>query len=219
MYEVVSLKLPHVGKSTAEITELARGRFQVSKALEMRGVTAAEQEQIWLEEHPLHTRRPDLDLVQHGCPPALLDWIVKSWSDNPDNRPTFREAVEFLQNLLEGRPYWGQGGSGEGIQLVSLSPDGREFGEIAARFYQTLPRATLVQIDRVENGALYKSFLLQVETLKKQMGANWDEGRMRQMLFHGTEAVEAIVNSMDGHGFLPMLAGTSTGAVPPSGAL
>ncbi len=36
------------------------------------------------------------------------------------------------------------------------------------------------------------------------MGANWDEGRMRRMLFHGTTAVEAIVNSVDGHGFLPM---------------
>ena len=45
------------------------------------------------------------------------------------------------------------------------------------------------------------------------MGANWDEGRMRQMLFHGTNAVEAIVNSVGGHGFLPMLAGTSTGAI------
>lgn len=36
---------------------------------------------------------------------------------------------------------------------------------------------------------------------------------MKRMLFHGTEAVEAIVNSVDGHGFLPMLAGTSTGAI------
>jgi len=137
---------------------------------------------------------------------------VRSWSDNAD-KPTFREAVEFLGKVLEGRPYWGQGGSDEGIQLVSLSPETREFGEIAARFRKTLQQATLVRIDRVQNGPLYESFLLQVETLKKQMGANWDEGRMRQMLFHGTNAVEAIVNSVDGHGFLPMLAGTSTGAI------
>jgi poly [ADP-ribose] polymerase 7/11/12/13 len=176
-------------------------------------VTAAEQEQEWLEENPLHTRRPDLNLVQRGCPPALLDWVVKSWSDHPDSRPTFREAVEFLGKVLEGRPYWGQGGSNEGIQLVSLSPGTREFGEIADRFRETLPQATLVRIDRVQNGPLYDSFLLQIDTLKKQMGANWDEGRMRRMLFHGTNAVEAIVNSVDGHGFLPMLAGTSTGAI------
>jgi hypothetical protein len=36
----------------------------------------------------------------------------------------------------------------------------REFGEIAARFRETLPQATLVRIDRVQNGLLYESFLL-----------------------------------------------------------
>jgi len=213
MYEVLSLELPHTDKSTAEITELARGQFKVSKALEKRGVTAAEQEQEWLEENPLHTRRPDLGLVQPGCHPALLDWVVRSWLDNPDNRPTFREAVEFLGKILEGRPYWGQGGSDQGIHLVSLSQGTPEFREIENRFRKTLRQATLDRIDRVQNGPLFHSFLVQAETLKKQMGANWDEGTMRQMLFHGTNAVEAIVNSVDGHGFLLILAGTSTGAI------
>ena len=36
MYEVLSLILPHAGKSTAEITESARAKFKVSKALERR---------------------------------------------------------------------------------------------------------------------------------------------------------------------------------------
>jgi hypothetical protein len=36
---------------------------------------------------------------------------------------------------------------------------------------------------------------------------------MRQILFHGTQAVDAIINSDDGNGFLPLLAGTSTGAL------
>jgi hypothetical protein len=31
---------------------------------------------------------------------------------------------------------------------------------------------------------------------------------MQRMLFHGTSAVESIVNANDGHGFLPMLAGS-----------
>jgi hypothetical protein len=100
MYAVLSLVLPHTGKSTAEIIKLAQGRFQVNKALEKFGMTAAEQEREWLKENPLHTRRPDLNLVQCGCHPALLDWVVKSWSDNPDNRPTFRESVEFLGKVL-----------------------------------------------------------------------------------------------------------------------
>ena len=133
-------------------------------------------------------------------------------TDNAD-KLTFREAVEVLRKVLEGRPYWGQGGSNEGIQLVSLSPGTLEFGEIADRFRETLPQATLVRIDRVQNGPLYDSFETLKKTLKKQMGANWDEGRMRRMLFHGTNTVEAIVNSVGGQGFLPMLAGTSTGAI------
>lgn len=33
------------------------------------------------------------------------------------------------------------------------------------------------------------------------------------MLFHGTDAVEMIVNSTDGHSFLPLLAGTAVGAI------
>ena len=112
-------------------------------------------------------------------------------------------------NRVFGATLWvADDGSNEGIQLVPLSPGTREFGEVAARFRETLPQATLVRIDRVQNRPLYDSFILQVETLKRQMGANWDEGRMRRMLFHGTKAVEAIVNSVDGHGFFPMLAGT-----------
>jgi hypothetical protein len=100
MYEVFSLILPYAGKSTAEITGLVLGKFKVSMALEKRGVTAAEQEQEWIEENPFHTRRQDLDLVQRDCHPALLDWVVKSWSDNPDTRPRFPEAVEFLGKVL-----------------------------------------------------------------------------------------------------------------------
>jgi hypothetical protein len=56
----------------------------------------------------------------------------------------------------------------------------------------------------------HESFLLQVSTLKQEMGADLDPPLMRRLLFHGTSAVEAIVNSVDGHGFLPLLAGTST---------
>jgi hypothetical protein len=44
MYEVLSLKLPHAGKSAAEITKLSMEACTVSKGLEKRGVTAAEQD-------------------------------------------------------------------------------------------------------------------------------------------------------------------------------
>jgi poly [ADP-ribose] polymerase 10/14/15 len=43
-------------------------------------------------------------------------------------------------------------------------------------------------------------------------GADYDPTTMQRMLFHGTEAVEAIINSTDGHGFLPLLAGARNAA-------
>jgi hypothetical protein len=101
MHEVLSLILPHAGKSTAEITGLTRGKFKVIKALEKRGMTAPEQEQERLEENPLHTRRPDLNLVQLCCHPALLDRVVKSWSDDPitgqPNLQRTHSAYTFIQ--------------------------------------------------------------------------------------------------------------------------
>ena len=111
-------------------------------------MTAVEQEQEWLEANPLHTRRPDLDLVQHGCPSALLDRVVKSWSDNPDNRPTFRETVEFLDKVLEGRPYWGEGGDGERVVLWSES---KEQEAVVAAFLETMPANQVVSIVKVES--------------------------------------------------------------------
>ena len=101
IYEVLSLILPHAGKSTAEITKLSMETFTVSKALEKRGVSAAEHEKEWLEENPLHTRRPDLNLVQLCCHPALLDRVVKSWSDDPitgqPNLQRTHSAYTFIQ--------------------------------------------------------------------------------------------------------------------------
>ena len=97
--------------------------------------------------------------------------------------------------------------------LFSVPLTTEEFGNIAARFLKTMPRSNVEQIDRVENGVMHQSFLLQASILKKQMGAEWDRIKMRQMLYHGTEAIDVIVNSVDGYGFLPLLAGTSTGAI------
>ena len=52
----------------------------------------------------------------------------------------------------------------------------------------------------------------QAGLLKDACGADYDATTMGRMLFHGTEAVEAIINSTDGHGFLPLLAGARNAA-------
>ena len=106
-----------------------------------------------------------------------------------------------------------QGLEKDKLFAVDVSTQSDEFDAIAARFFQTMPDASIDRLERVENGYVHESFKLQASTLAKQMGADWDSTTMRQMLFHGTEAVDPIVNAEDGHAFLPLLSGTSTGAI------
>jgi hypothetical protein len=65
---------------------------------------------------------------------VMVEWIEKWWSDKPDERPFFRDIVEFVKKLHEGRPSWGQGGDdnpfdcparrkGEGSSDSSVSKD------------------------------------------------------------------------------------------------
>ena len=98
-------------------------------------------------------------------------------------------------------------------KLFAVCASTGEYAQVSARFLASMPNATIVSVERVENGPMHEAFLLQASTLKKQIGADWDQDAMRMMLFHGTDAVEQIINSADGHGFLPLLAGTSTGAI------
>jgi hypothetical protein len=98
-------------------------------------------------------------------------------------------------------------------KLFLVHQGGPEYIDIAGQFTRTLPSATIVRIDRVENGPMRQAFALQASSLTKQIGAGYDASTMQQRLFHGTQAVEAIVNSTDGHGFLPLLAGSAVGAI------
>lgn len=84
---------------------------------------------------------------------------------------------------------------------------------ITAEFAKTLPSATVDTLERVENGYVHEAFELQASIQKKTIGADYDASGMRQLLFHGTDAVEAIVNATDGYSFLPLLAGSKTGAI------
>ena len=117
------------------------------------------------------------------------------------------------------RKYWvepGQGGfagAPDNGNLFAVNTSSDEFAEVAARFLDTLPHSTVVSIERVQNKAMHDAFLLQASTLKKQLGADWDDKKHRKKLWHGTQAIDAIVNSQDGYGFLPLLSGTATGAI------
>ena len=89
-----------MGKSTAEITNLVMERFQVSKALKKRGVTLAERKKEWLEENPIHGRRPELSQVASDFRQALIDLTTQCWADNAMDRSTFSDYVRSFQTTV-----------------------------------------------------------------------------------------------------------------------
>ena len=70
------------------------------------------------------------------------------------------------------------------------------------------------QIDRVENGAQRELHAAFRRNLERSLGPAFDPACMVRLLFHGTraEAAQSIIRSETG-GFLPLLAGTVTGAM------
>lgn len=118
--------------------------------------------------------------------------------------------------LASARQYWvskDKKGT-EANKLFTVVPGSVEHVAIAAEFAKTMPHATIDTLERVENGYLQEGFQLQAKTLQAQVGAvDYNPATMRQMLFHGTKAVDAIINSTDGHGFLPLLSGSRVGAI------
>ena len=177
----------------------------------------------------LSAQAPKLNDVCPLISPRFSEIVAKGLHKQIDHR--YSDAMEMhrdfgslqtqgLQAIVVDaaaeRKHWvepGQGGFAAGdSNLFAVNPSSDEFAEVAARFLETMPHATIVSIERVQNAAMHEAFLLQASTLKKQLGADWDDAKHRKKLWHGTEAVEAIVNSQDGYGFLPLLAGLKTGA-------
>jgi hypothetical protein len=59
-----------------------------------------------------------------------------------------------------------------------------EHAAVCARFAETLPYATIDQLERVENGYMHEQFALTAANQQKQVGG-YNPKTMRQMLFHG----------------------------------
>lgn len=107
-------------------------------------------------------------------------------------------------------------------KLFAVPKSSAEYRKVAELFLKTLPNATVDGVERIENGVLQELFVAQAGIMQKQlnMSARTTDRRaaatppiILKELFHGTKAVESIVNSTDGNGFLPLLAGTETGAI------
>jgi len=192
-FEVVTNKVPHEGLSLPEINKRAMSCFEYDEEqFQEDGVDKEKQRARWNKKNPLHTRRPDLvGQVQSGCPSFLGRLIEKCWSDNPDERPDFRQILDSLGKLQEGRPYWGDGGNGVRVVL----PDGGEKTDVLTAFQNTLGtvHTTVTKVERVQNPELWGPFAGMRQTMLKRQG---DSGSYeRTCLFHGTaeDSVDKIV--------------------------
>lgn len=57
------------------------------------GITEEQQRLGWNEDHPLTERRPDLSVVEAGCPEELLAIVQRCWADERSQRPTAGDCV------------------------------------------------------------------------------------------------------------------------------
>jgi hypothetical protein len=79
--------------------------------------------------------------------------------------------------IVSERQHWvseGQRGLDDS-KLFAVSASTEEYAQVSARFLASMPNATIVSVERVENGPMHEAFLLQASTLKKQIGADWDQ--------------------------------------------
>ena len=106
-------------------------------------------------------------------------------------------------------------------KLFVVPAGSQEHDEISAEFDKTLPHLAIDTIERIENGYQHEQFSVHAKAVEASCGAPRSIGfflvfflraTMRRLLFHGTDAVECIVNDMVS-GFKPLLSGSVTGAI------
>ncbi len=127
-----------------------------------------------------------------------------------------RDSLENLKEQYEQRKrerqYWESDGTVNDVNLYMVAQGTAEFRAITNEFAKTLPDMKIWAMQRVENAPQHEYYLTEARNIKEDVGyANWTL-KMEQLLWHGTTAVEEIVNSGT-HGFLPGLAGTKTGTM------
>ena len=191
VFEMATDKVPYEGLSVPAINKRAMSCFEYDEEqFQEDGVDEETQRARWNRRNPLHTRRPDLGQVKCGCPYFLQCLIEKCWLDNPDERPEFKQILDSLGKLQEGRPYWGDGGNG----VMVVLPDGAEKTSIMQAFQNTLGavQTKVIKVERVQNPKLWGPFAAMRQTMLERQG---DSDSYERRLFHGTaeDSVDKIV--------------------------
>ena len=120
---------------------------------------------------------------------------------------------------LDARKNWQSKGKAgmDAKRMFELSSSSDEYKAIQSEFFSTMQHVEIDTIHRIENGSqheLYSVHRRNVERDVEQSSLPSNRLTLVQLLFHGTseDAISNIINS-DTAGFLPLLAGSVTGAI------
>ena len=88
---------------------------------------------------------------------------------------------------VEFPSHWDRHREDEEWKIVPVSPNGREFKEIADRFASTMPYATIERLERIQNKVLWRKY----HDCKERLGGDLP-GVGEKHLFHGTRETDPI---------------------------
>ena len=183
-------------------------------------------------ELTLETSKAPTAQLPAKCDAAIRSLLTALWVHQPSKRPTAAETLTAPYFAVDvavavkppahavpfDRDHWSSsnkaGADARKRFLVDSTSD--EYKTVAASFFKTQTDKNIDSIERIENGALQESFATSERNMREQLkswGPAATSSTIVKQLFHGTKAVDLIVNSTDGHGFLPLLAGTAVGAI------
>lgn len=137
---------------------------------------------------------------------------------SPSLDKAFSKLVsERMNGRCSNRDLWTTEGNNCSNRLFNVMSDTSEFKSVVILFKTTLPGSMIHCLERIENQPLYELFSAQYKVFQdRDMALSHDTVSTENIcrrLFHGTEAVEEIINPDDGHGFAPLLCGTKTGKI------
>ncbi|XP_043106140.1 protein mono-ADP-ribosyltransferase PARP14 [Puntigrus tetrazona] len=90
---------------------------------------------------------------------------------------------------------------GQSVVLVKLTPDSKEYAEVEKEFRRTNLTNNIIEIERVQNSALWKNYMIKKEELEDKNKHKNNE----KLLFHGTGSDKT--DHINNHGFNRSFAG------------
>lgn len=179
-------------------------------------------------ELTLETSKAPIAQLSPTCDVAIRSLLTALWAQQPSKRPTAAETLTAPYFTIAAKPptkaipvdrdHWcSSNKAGTDVRkLFPVESTSDEYTQVAASFFKTQNNKSIDHIERIENGVMQESFVTSAGHMRdslKSWGPAATASTIVKQLFHGTNAVDLIVNSTDGHGFLPLLAGTAVGAI------